>query len=78
MINLQELCKQIENACREAGAFINKESETFNFSSTQKKGLNDFVSYVDKGSERMLVERLSQLIPESGFIAEEGTSDKSG
>ena len=78
MTNLEEICTQIENACREAGAFITKESETFDVNSTEKKGLNDFVSYVDKGSERMLVERLSRLIPDAGFIAEEGTSTKVG
>ncbi len=78
MINLEEICKQIENACREAGAFITRESETYDINSTEKKGLNDFVSYVDKGSERMLVERLSKLIPDAGFITEEGTSTKVG
>ena len=78
MIDLEEICKQIEEACREAGAFITRESETFNKNSAEKKGHNDFVSYVDKGSEKMLIERLSQLIPDSGFVAEEGTSIKKG
>ncbi|MFZ2339628.1 MAG: inositol monophosphatase family protein, partial [Bacteroidales bacterium] len=32
----------------------------------------------DKGSEKMLIEKLALLIPEAGFIAEEGTSVKKG
>ncbi|HPT22318.1 MAG TPA: inositol monophosphatase family protein [Bacteroidales bacterium] len=62
----------------EAAAFILKESDGFDIHRIEKKGLNDFVSYVDKGSEKMLVEKLSQLLPEAGFRTEEGTSTKKG
>jgi myo-inositol-1(or 4)-monophosphatase len=78
MIDLKFISKEIEKAARETGAFIMKESEVFDISRTESKGLNDFVSYVDKGSEKMLVERLSRLLPEAGFNAEEGTSTKKG
>ena len=46
--------------------------------STEAKGAHNFVTHVDKGAEKMLIEGLSRLIPESGFIAEEGTSNKQG
>jgi len=36
------------------------------------------VSYVDKESERRIVAALQVLLPESGFIAEEGTTTKRG
>lgn len=78
MKDLKALCAQIETAAREAGEFIMKESATFDIHKTEIKGLNNFVTYVDKGSERMLVEKLAKLIPEAGFIAEEGTSVKKG
>jgi myo-inositol-1(or 4)-monophosphatase len=78
MIDLKYICTGIEKAAREAGDFILKESQGFDISRTEKKGLNDFVSYVDKGSERMLVKKLSLLLPEAGFITEEGTSKKVG
>lgn len=39
----------------------------------ETKSLNNLVSYVDKESERRFVEGLSALLPDSGFIAEEGT-----
>ena len=34
--------------------------------------------YVDKTAEQMIVDALSEMLPEAGFIAEEGTSDKVG
>ncbi len=36
------------------------------------------VSYVDKASEKQIIEQLQLLLPESGFIAEEGTNSKRG
>jgi myo-inositol-1(or 4)-monophosphatase len=78
MINLKEICIEIEKVARKTGAFISKESENFDISCTETKGLNDFVSYVDKASERMLVETLSQILPEAGFKTEEGTIEKTG
>ncbi len=77
-MNYKDICREIESAAGEAGAFIRKESEGFDINRAERKGLNDFVSYVDKGSEQLLVERLSMILPEAGFITEEGTSSKSG
>ena len=39
----------------------------------EEKSAHNYVSYVDKESERRLVEQLSTLLPEAGFIAEEGS-----
>ena len=78
MTNLKSLCAEIEGAARKAAEFIIKESITFNINDTESKGLNNFVTFVDKGSEKMLIEKLAPLIPEAGFIAEEGTTVKKG
>lgn len=78
MTDIKTLCSGIEKAARDAGEFIMKESVSFNIKDAETKGLNNFVTYVDKGSEKMLVESLSSLLPEAGFIAEEGTSSKRG
>ena len=78
MIDFKNLCGDIEQAAHESSAFILKESRGFDINRTEKKGLNNFVSYVDKGSEKMLVEKLSLLLPEAGFLTEEGTSEKVG
>ncbi len=75
---LKDICTKAEKAVKETGDYILNESKTFDIRSTESKGLNDFVSYVDRGSERMLTEKLSSLIPEAGFIAEEGTTARKG
>jgi myo-inositol-1(or 4)-monophosphatase len=77
-MEIKAICIEIENAARDAGEFIRKEASAFDIRRVEKKGLNDLVSYVDKGSEKMLVERLGNLIPEAGFVVEEGTSVKKG
>lgn len=63
---------------RKAGAFIRKERQIFDLERVELKGLNDMVSYVDKLAEQMIVDRLSNLLPEAGFITEEGTSTAKG
>lgn len=76
MKDLRIIVSEATEAARETGAFILRESEWFDISRTEKKGLHDLVSYVDKRSEEMLVKKLGMILPEAGFIAEEGTSSK--
>lgn len=76
MINLEECCNQVANICKDAGNYIRQEFHTFSPQSIEEKGLHDLVSYVDKEAEQLLVDQLQQLIPESGFITEEGTSQQ--
>jgi myo-inositol-1(or 4)-monophosphatase len=77
-MDLKEICREVEIVAAAAASFIMKESGKFDHSETKSKGLNDFVSYVDLGSEKILVEKLEKLIPDAGFLVEEGTSGKSG
>lgn len=78
MKDLNKIISQIEAVAREAGSFIRKEAVGFDISRAEVKGLNNFVSYVDKGAEKIIVNKLTALLPEAGFIAEEGTSDRKG
>jgi myo-inositol-1(or 4)-monophosphatase len=78
MIDLEKICRETEKISAVTAEFILTEAARFDISKTEKKGKNDFVSYVDKGSEKMLVERLSEVLPEAGFLTEEGTSTKKG
>lgn len=78
MTDLKKITSGIEAIAREAGNFIRKEAVNFDISSAEVKGLNNFVSYVDKGAEKIIVNKLTALLPEAGFEAEEGTSDKKG
>ncbi|WP_017258066.1 inositol monophosphatase family protein [Pedobacter arcticus] len=77
-MNYEALCNEVIIVAKKAGTFILNEAKNFSASKIEYKGLNDMVSYVDKTAEQMIVDQLSQLLPESGFIAEEGTSNKTG
>jgi myo-inositol-1(or 4)-monophosphatase len=75
-MNLQEITSQVANLSRQAGEFVRKAASEFNRDSIEYKGLNDMVSYVDKETEELLVDGLRKILPEAGFIAEEGTGQK--
>jgi myo-inositol-1(or 4)-monophosphatase len=71
---LAEILESTQNVAKEVGAFIRKERQHFDVDKVEHKGFNDLVSYVDKEAERMIVEKLSPILPEAGFITEEGTN----
>ncbi|MDO9185123.1 MAG: inositol monophosphatase family protein [Bacteroidia bacterium] len=75
---MQKLCQDVCKLTKQVGMFIKSERLKFSTESVEIKGKNDFVSYVDKTAEQKLVEGLAILLPEAGFIAEEGTSSKKG
>lgn len=77
-LQYQQLCLSVCEIARKAGSFIADERKHFNLAKVENKGLHDLVSYVDKTSEKQIIEAISVLLPESGFIAEEGTSTKKG
>ena len=74
----KELCLFTCDVARSTGKFRAEERKSFDESKIESKGLHDLVSYVDKESERRIVAALQVLLPESGFIAEEGTTTKRG
>ena len=63
---------------KEVAGFIRDEARDFNKKKVEHKGFNDLVSYVDKQAEKLLVEGLTEVMPDAGFITEEGTSSKEG
>ena len=60
--------------CRSTALFIRQEAATFDRSKIEHKGVHDLVSYVDQETERKLVDGLRHLLPEAGYITEEGTA----
>lgn len=78
MIDLLKILNQTKEVAEEAGAFIRKERQFFDIKNVEEKGLNDLVSYVDKQAEKMIVEKLSNILPEADFITEEGTGHTDG
>lgn len=71
---LEELTRAVCEIAREAGAYIREERRKFSLESVERKHSHDYVSYVDKGSEQRIVSALRKLLPEAGFITEEGTT----
>lgn len=78
MINLEYLTEQVIDTAKNAGVFIKQNLNKINADNIETKSLNSYVTYVDKTAEKMIVDSLSSIFPEAGFIAEEGTSQKKG
>ncbi|MFP4488213.1 MAG: inositol monophosphatase family protein [Bacteroidales bacterium] len=74
-MDLKILCKEVCAIARQTGKFIKKESAGFDADDARLKGKHDFISYVDIEAEKQLTAALSDLLPQAGFIAEEGTGE---
>ena len=77
-MNLEILCTQVQWVAREVGHFIFDERLKFTADDIILKGKSDMVTYVDKTAESRIVAALRELLPDSGFIAEEGTATENG
>lgn len=77
-MDLRSINLEVVDLCHSVATFIRTEQETFDNSRIeQKEKFNNLVSYVDKESERKLVAKLSNILPQAGFITEEGTVEQS-
>ena len=74
MIELEKYTLSVCEIARRAGAYIREERRKFSLERVERKHAHDYVSYVDKGSEKLIVSALRELLPEAGFITEEGTA----
>ncbi len=75
MEKLQAIMPEVRRVAGKAAEFIRREREGFSQDRVEVKGEHDFVSYVDKGSERIILEELPKILPEAGIISEEGGGD---
>ena len=73
-INKEQLTAAVCDIARQTGAYIAGERKKFSLASVERKHAHDYVSYVDKGSEDLIVKALRDLLPEAGFITEEGSA----
>jgi myo-inositol-1(or 4)-monophosphatase len=73
---LRLLCEQVQVLSMRIGKFIAGEQKKIKPSDIEQKGSSDFVSYVDKESEKQFVEGLKEIFPAAGFIAEEDSDLK--
>ena len=58
--DLEYLCAEVRQIARKAGAFLRDERQKFDRERVEEKSAHNYVSYVDKESERRLVEQLSR------------------
>ena len=72
MIDLHVCALAVCEIAQQAGDYIREERRKFSLERVERKHAHDYVSYVDKGSEQLIVSELRKLLPEAGFITEEG------
>ena len=73
-MDYKALCAEVQDLARQTGKFIRDEQKKITSSDVHLKSVTSLVTYVDKTVEENLVSALRQLIPNSGFVAEEGTA----
>jgi myo-inositol-1(or 4)-monophosphatase len=77
-MNLKSIESGVIETCLEVSEFMRKEGAAFDRTRIeQKNGFNNLVSYVDKESEKKIVSALRKLVPQAGYITEEGTVEQS-
>ena len=77
-IDYKSLCEQVQQIARQTGSFIREERTKISEKDVELKNAASLVTYVDKTAESRIVSALKELIPESGFVTEEGTASESG
>ncbi len=75
-MELATICGQVVDLVTQTAVFIRNEAGRVLPSQIETKQRNHLVSYVDKKSEQLLIEGLRRLLPEAGFVAEEGSVEQ--
>lgn len=72
-LDLNKLLKDVCQIASKIGEYLKNEQSKLKSSSIEMKGSRDYVSYVDKEAEKLLVNALMSYIPSAGFLTEEDT-----
>ncbi|MBL0126489.1 MAG: inositol monophosphatase [Flavobacteriales bacterium] len=75
-MDLKKLTDQVTALSVDVAAFIRSEAGRLTEARVSTKSLNNLVTHVDHVAEDRLVEGLGLLLPDAGFIAEEGSGEK--
>jgi myo-inositol-1(or 4)-monophosphatase len=70
-MDLKLITEQVCELSKRTAGFIHSEVDKLRTTDIEIKGIHNFVTYVDKTSENLLVKGLSEILPGTGFIAEE-------
>ncbi|HDR68717.1 MAG TPA: inositol monophosphatase [Bacteroidaceae bacterium] len=77
-MDFNDICLKTREAVGKAVEYIEYQHENRSNLEVEAKGRQNYVTVVDREAERILVAKLGEIIPEAGFIAEEGTSSRKG
>lgn len=72
-MDLKKLCNEVKELALSTGAYLKTEQAALKKKDIELKGARNYVTYIDKEAENRLVEGLSRLLPEAGFLTEEET-----
>jgi len=72
-MNYQKITQEACAVVKVCGAFIQEQAKTFRSEDVELKSVNQLVSYVDIETEKRLVQGLSEIIVNAGFITEENS-----
>lgn len=76
-MDLAYITRQVCSIAKNTGTYLKSERKNFNAERVVQKHTHDYVSYVDREAEKMTVKELKMLLPDAGFITEEGTVEQS-
>lgn len=74
----QQILKTAVEAARKAGLYLLDNWGKVNVEAADEKKKNDFVTYVDKASEKMIIEYILSDFPGHQILAEEGGKHQTG
>ena len=74
-MDLENLCGDVITIVKNTGDYITSELKRRDSIDVKSKGLHNYVTHVDLTAEKILTKGLLKILPDSGFIAEEGTNN---
>ena len=72
-MNLENFCQNVCDLSLNVGEFLRQEVSRITYAQVESKGRHDYVTYVDRASEKRLVKGLKKIFPDAGFLTEEKT-----
>jgi len=72
-MNYNLICDKAIIIAKNAAEYIRNERNKFKSSDVEIKGLHDYVTYVDKQAERIIVSGLKEIIENAAYLTEEKT-----
>jgi myo-inositol-1(or 4)-monophosphatase len=72
-MDLENITLKVCDLSRSTGQYLLEQLRLIRGKDIELKDEHNFVTYVDRHAEEMIVDELSKILPGSGFLAEEGT-----